>query len=298
MKHSTYQKLYEAHLGFVDLKGFLESRNEESDPFYRNIIDLIVEKNTAVVQWDIKPFTTEFLSGSPRQRLDETFFAFILRIAAIIKEDSYVRTYEKPESHQAVLAWIALLRSLLMSSLALLYNVQWTAESIVTGLEPTILKLFNETDPLALRHLMVNLGIKLAKEKELYPAESLIEKMNFLQIMQFSSFYWRFLHWMAEADTVRGDDMALYKKEWRQLLKGPLYRTLRCGICKDHFKNMLTEYESKILDENEDLSRLFFTMHNRTHALRRQSFKLLQEPDYTEAQYEVDSKFMRQALSP
>lgn len=297
MNHSIYKTLYRAHLGDVNKNSLLESRNEVSDPFYQNLIDLIVEKNTPLVSWDNKPFTTEFLSGSPLQRLDETFFAFVLRIASIIKEESYIRIYQKPESHQAVIAWNAMLRSVIVSGLALLYNVQWTPELLLKYLDPTLVKIFSQGDPLALRKLMINLGIKLAQD-EPYPAENVFEKLNFLQISQFSAFYWRYLHWMSEADKLRGDDMTIYKNEWRELLKGPLYRTIRCGICMIHFKNMVKENEKELLDLKGDLPRNMFTMHNKTHSMRRDNYKFLQEPDYTEAQYEADAEFMRQALLP
>lgn len=294
MKHSTYKKLYQAHLGVIDEKSLLESRNQESDPFYKNLIDLIVTNNAPVVQWDVKPFTSEFLSGSPRQKLDETFFAFILRVVAIIKEESYVRTYQKPESYDIIMAWISILRSIMCSSLALLYNVHWTPETIFTHLEPTITKMISKGESSALRQLMTDLGITLA-QKELYLAERSFEKLNFLQVLQFGSFYWRFLHWMAEAVDSRGEEMAPYKKQWKELLKGPLYRTVRCQICMVHFSNMLKEFETQLVDGK--LSQLFFTLHNRTHAMRRETNKFLQEPDYTEDQYKLDSEFMRQALS-
>lgn len=296
MKHSTYKKLYQAHLGVIDEKGLLKTRNEETDPFYQNVIDLIVTNGVPVYQWDIKPFTSEFLSGSPHQRLDETFFAFILRVLAFIKEDNYIRAYRKPESHAIVMAWISILRNIMLTSLALLYNVEWTPELIFTHLEPTIMKMISTGDGSALRQLMINLGITLA-QKEPYPAERSFEKLGFLHVSQFGAFYWRFLHWMAEAVDTRGENMALYKKQWRELLKGPLYRTLRCEICMDHLTNMLKEFETQLMDQNGNLSQLFYTIHNRTHALRREMNKLLQEPDYTESQYKLDSEFMRQALS-
>lgn len=294
MKHSTYKKLYRAHLGVVDKKALLESRNLESDPFYQNLIDLILTNDAPVVQWDIKPFTSDFLSGSPRQRLDETFFAFILRVVAIIKEESYVRAYQKPESYTVMLAWVTMLRGILCASIALLYNVDLKTESIFTHVDPAITKMIGKGDASALRQLMMNLGITLAQE-EPYPAVRSFEKLNFLQVLQFSSFYWRFLHWMAEAVDMRGENMAFFKKLWKELLLGPLYRTLRCQICMIHFSNMLKEMEPQLMDGK--LSQLFYKLHNRTHAMRRETNRFLQEPDYTEAQYESDSVFMRQALS-
>lgn len=293
MKHSTYQKLYQAHLGVIDQKGLAELRNQEKDPFYQNLIDLVIENNAPHVEWNTRPFNSDFLSGSPRKKLDETFLAFVLRIVAIIKEESYVRTFKKPESHQPLIAWIAILRNLLICSLGLLYNVRWTTESIMNHLEPAIMKMFSEGDAFVLRRLMKDLGVELAQE-EPYPAEQQVQKLNFLQIQQFGSFFWRFMHWMAEADATRTDkDADLYKLGWRQLLIGPLYRTLRCGICMHHFRKMLDDANLLTV---EDLPKAFFEMHNKTHQFRREALKYLQEPNYTEAEYANDSEFMRRAL--
>lgn len=293
MKHSTYKELYKAHLGAMNKNNLLIQRNVESDPFNQGLLDIILEKDSHYVQWDIKPFTTDFLSGSPRERLDQTFFAFILRVVAIIKEECYTRTFQKPSSHDVIMAWTIILRSVLSTSLALLYNIRWTPETIFNLLEPTIMKLVSKGDVTALRKLLNDLGIKLAKDDP-YQSEIVFGKLNFLPVQQFSSFYWRFLHWMAEADSFRDDTMALYKKEWRQLIKGPLYRTIRCGICQLHFQNVVKEYENEMMDG--DLSKIFFKIHNRTHALRRSNDPLLQEPDYMENQFQDDVAFMRQAL--
>lgn len=206
-----------------------------------------------------------------------------------------MRTYKKPESHPALYSWIFILRAIIACSLSLLYNIKWTDESIFSYLEPTIVKLYVEGNALALRQLMQNLGIKLAQD-EPYPAEMSFEKLNFLQIQQFGSFYWRFLHWMAEADAIRSDDSQFYKIQWREILKGPLYRTLRCPICMIHFEKMMAENKAELSTINSNLPQLFFKLHNQTHAYRRETFKFLQEPDYTEEMYEKDAEFMRRAL--
>lgn len=297
MKHSTYHRLYRTFLGNVDEKALLITKSQESDQFYQTLIqDVILNKNVFHVQWDTKPFTTDFRSSHPKQKLEETFMTFILRLMAVVKGESYEHMFLKPESHDAVLAWVAILRNTLMSSLALLYNVEWTMENVIHHLEPTILKFFNGGDPSILRQLMTNLGIELI-QKELYPAEVLFGKLNFLHVSQFGSFYWRFLHWMAEAVDLRDSNMSFYKNLWRELLKGPLYRTLKCVICMDHFKTVLKEKENRLTDESDSLAGVFFEIHNKTHAYRRENNKFLNEPDYSKSEYDEDSQFMRQALS-
>lgn len=296
MKHKTYQTLYQAHLGNVNQKDLLKAREEETDPFYHNLIDLILEKKDIKVDWPIDIFTDKFRAGSPRERLDETVFAFILRIVAINKEERYLRAFQKPESFDAVMAWEAILRRIVLCSLALLYNVRWTPETIFTLLEPTVMELLSGGSVFALRKLMQSLGISLARETP-YQAELHFEKLNFLHVGQYSSFYWRYLHWMAEAYQMR-KDMSFYKQQWLELLNESLYRTLRCGICMFHFRTMLKELKPQLTDPKTNFSKLWFDMHNRVHAQRREQYPFLKEPDYTESEYASDRDFMLQALSP
>lgn len=297
MKHSTYQTLYQAHLGHVDAEALGRVRAEETDPFLHNLIDLILEKRPIRVEWDVTPFTDAFRTSSPRQRLDETVFAFLLRLVAINKEERYLRTFQKPESQDAVMAWDALLRSLVTCTLALLYGVRWTAEQLLGHLEPAVFRLLSGSDASALRQLMQGVGIVLAQD-EPYQAERHFEKLNFLHVGQYSAFYWRYLHWMAEAYTASRDvpELAFYRRQWLDLINQSLYRTLRCGICMFHFRAMLKEVQPQLL--TSDFPRLWFDLHNRVHAQRREQYPFLKEPDYTESEYAEDAEFMRQALSP
>lgn len=298
MKHQTYQTLYQAHLGNVNLKDLLEARAQETDPFYHNVIDLMLEKKHIIVNWNIDIFTEKFRASSPREQLDETVFAFLLRIVVINKEERYLRIFKKPESFEGLMAWESILRRLILCSFALLYNVRWTAESIFTYLEPTVIELLSGGQAFVLRKLMKSLNIPLARESP-YQAELHFEKLNLLHVGQYSSFYWRYLHWMAEAYQMRTDtEMLFYKNLWLELLNGSLYRTLRCGICMYHFRNMLNELKPQLMDPKSNFPKLWVTIHNRVHALRREQYPLLKEPDYTESEYKDDRDFMLQALSP
>lgn len=296
MKHTTYKTLYLAHLGNVNKKRLVEAREDEKDPFYHNLIDLMLETKDIRVEWDITPFTENFRSVSPRERLDETVFAFLLRLVAINKEERYMRSFQKPESYNAIMAWDSMFRLIVANTLALLYNVQWTAETIFKHLEPAVIQLLSGNDPSPLRKLMTSVGISLAKDTP-YPAELLFEKLNFLHVGQYSSFYWRYLHWIAEAFGVRKNSQ-FYKEQYLELLTEPLYRTLRCGVCMYHFRTMLKELKPQLMDEKADFPKLWFDMHNRVHEQRRKTYSFLNEPDYTESEFKKDQEFMLQALSP
>lgn len=298
MKHTTYETLYQAHLGNVDGKALLEARERETDPFYRNLIDLILEKKTLRVGWNVLSFTDEFRSGDPRERLDETAFAFLLRLVDVHKEEQYVRAFRKPGSFDALMAWEALFRETVLCALALLYGVRWTTEKVFRFLEPAVLRLLGgEGHPGALRELLRSVGVVPAREAP-YQAEVEFERLNFLHVGQYGSMYWRFLHWMAEAwHARRGDPEAAFCRElWLDLLGKSLYRTLRCGACMYHFQNLTNEHRDRLASPDVDLPRLLFEWHNRVHALRREQSPFLQEPDYDESEFEKDRQFMRRAL--
>lgn len=288
--------MYQAHFGNIDKKALLQTRAEESDPFHRRFINLVLKEETYFVQWDTKPFTTDFRSGSPRQRLDETVFAFILRLVDICKEERHFRVFRKPESLGAIMVWDSILRRIIVCALALLYNVQWTSSSVFGFLDPAVIRLLNGGEVSTFRNLLKNLGVTPAQETP-YQAESQFGKLNNLHVGQYGSFYWRFLHWMAEAYNLRKNE-EFYKTEWLNLLQTVLYRTLRCGICMVHYRIIVEQLKPQLEDPNVNLPQVFFDIHNQVHAIRRQQNQYLKEPDYTQPEYEQDRSFMIQALGP
>lgn len=294
MKHATYEALYKVHLGNIDADALLQAQDKETDPFYRHFINLVLGKGTMMVEWDTNPFTTNFRSAPPRQRLDETVFAFILRLVDIQKEERHIRVFRKPESYGAIMIWDSMLRRIILCVMALLYNVQWTSESIFEFLDPAVIMLLNGGDVKILRDLMKNLGVTPAQEA-FYQAEREFGKLNGLHVGQYGSFNWRFFHWMAEAYNLR-KGMDFYKKEWLNVLQSSLYRTLRCPLCMVHYRIIMDKLKPQLEDPNVDLAKTFHDIHNQVNALRRE--KNVKVKDYTESEYAQDREFMIQALSP
>ena len=298
MKHQTYVTLYQAHLGNVNKKALTKARSEETDPFYHNLIDLLLQEKFIMVPWNVSTFTNEFRLGTPQERLDETVIAFILRLAIINKEERYFRAFKKPETYDAIMVWDMLLNRIILCSMALLYNVRWDERSGFVLLQSTIIQLLHHGDAYALRELMKSLGISLARDTP-YQSELEFGKLNFLHVGQYGSFYWRYLHWMAEAFTLRKDKkMDFYKEMWVDIVNETLYRTLRCGICMYHFRKMIEELKPQLTNKETDFPKLWYDIHNRVHAQRREQYPSLNEPDYSESEFEEDRKFMRRALVP
>ncbi|GFW97243.1 sulfhydryl oxidase [Trichonephila clavipes] len=126
MKHSTYQLLKKAYLGNVNHAALFQILHEEKDPFVQRAVRLATQMDSIQVPWDTKLFQDEFRQGTPQERLEQTTMMFLLRLVALVKEEMHIRTFRKPESHEAVQAWISLLKHTLFATLTLLYNVRWT----------------------------------------------------------------------------------------------------------------------------------------------------------------------------
>ncbi|GBN13092.1 hypothetical protein AVEN_257675-1 [Araneus ventricosus] len=192
MKHQTYHLLKQAYLGHVDKHALLQSAMQEKDPFIQRAVQLVTRQTLPRnVPWNVQIF---FRKGNPQERLEETFMAFFLRLAAIIKEEMHIRTFQKPESHAALHAWINMLKMNLYAVLTLLYKVEWKGKHYF-DLEKAVFELIHEGKASALRHCMEHdLNIKLSTTTTM--AEQASETLNFLTIAQFGSSFWRLLHWM------------------------------------------------------------------------------------------------------
>ncbi|GFU09931.1 sulfhydryl oxidase [Trichonephila clavipes] len=105
------------------------------------------------VPWDTKLFQDEFRQGTPQERLEQTTMMFLLRLVALVKEEMHIRTFRKPESHEAVQAWISLLKHTLFATLTLLYNVRWTVRHFFL-LDNLVFDLVHEGRVSALRQFM------------------------------------------------------------------------------------------------------------------------------------------------
>lgn len=296
MKHQTFELLYRAYFGDVDQEALRNAMDQESDEFVRYQIRGVLKKVHLPVQWDVTPFTTDFRSVRPHQRLDETVITFLLYAAAIVKDEAFRRSFTKPESCMVVAAWMEMLKGLMYAVLTLTYDITWTVQDSFK-LSETVLILLHEGKVTALRDFMrKQLRIVMIRE-DLFQAERLFESLAYLHVGQFSSFFWRVLHWMAEAVNARSNQPDA-KKMWFELIVGPMYRMLRCSICSFHFKGMVDKLKSDLTDESKDHAKLWFDLHNQVHAERREKYLNIasKEVDYTAQQYEEDAEFMREAL--
>lgn len=304
MRHETYKRLKNAYMGHVDKTMLYQAVAREKDPFLHRAVQLITAEHLdpLSVPWDTSVFTNDFRKAAPKERLHQTVMVYLLRLAVIIKGEIHIRTFKKPESHKAVEAWKNLLKQNIFAVLTLLYNPSWNMETVFEKLDNLVIDLVFEGKASALREFMnkhLNIPVPITL------AEQMFEKLNFLNIGQFGSSFWRLLHWMAEAmDTRQNTPDILYAKRiWRELVTEPLYRLLQCSICMTHMHAIVQELKPQLLDEKLEQRKLWFNIHNRVTATKFDRYVKLGIPApndwiYTESKMEEDSEFMRQALLP
>lgn len=292
MKPQTYQALRRSYFHYKDPKKLKWVKGNESNPFDQFVID--VHLNPSSIPWDTSPFTQQFRKGSPRERLDETVITFLLHIVAIVYRDKYTRSFLKPESAPVWLAWVYVFKYTTICVLGLIYNITWNFENLKL-VDLFVADILNSGKSETLRKLMNDLGISL--REELFPAEKMSAQLMLLHTHQFGSFYWRMLHWVAEAYQKRTEYSPEIKKTWRDLVTYNFYRLLACQICQFHFRQIVNELKEEMLSENTNYPLLWLKIHNKVNANRRTMYPTLVLPDYSESEYSEDSKVMVQGLS-
>lgn len=302
MRHQTHKALRSAYLGNVELESLSYARSQETDPTIHRYIDLVLENTPIFVEWDTRPFTSDFRSVPSRERLDETVLTFLLRAATIVKDEFYRRSFGKPESSSVLIAWTCLFKQCAFSVLTLLYDVKWTSEKIFL-LDITILDLIHDGKTGALRDLFKGLDVSLTRQN-LTQAERHLDRLAFLHVGQFGSFFWRTIHWMAEAINVKKEhddpDVKLAITTWKKFVVESMYRLLRCGICMNHLKTLTAELKTQLLDDSIDYAKIWYNIHNRVNSDSFKRFTENRDDDYiySEEVYKQDADYMLQALSP
>lgn len=170
-------------------------------------------------------------------------------------------------------------------------------------LDNTILDLIHEGRAGALRDLFKNLDVPLAR-RDLTDAERHSDRLVFLHVGQFGSFFWRMIHWMGEAVNVKKEqddpDVKLAIRIWKNFALESMYRLLRCSICMMHLRMLTQELKSQLMDETVDYARLWYNIHNRVNS---DTFKRFAENAgdthiYPEEIYKTDADYMHQAFLP
>lgn len=249
------------------------------NPIIAEQIDYVTQNVEKIVGLDYEKFQT--INDSAEYK-DELVITFLLFIGKYIHIEKLAHTFIKPYS-DSIYYWLCLYKCVIHSVISLLYDKKFTTNDMLL-LDETIL-LFNDGQPDAIRRFMTS--IKIIKSKQPVEAETNYIHNRKLTADQYGPFYWRMLHFMAEAFDVR-TGFEEEKALWRDFILLALSKTLRCSICSEHYKRMITKY-SESLKNSTNYSKVWFDLHNDVNLE-------LGKPSYTETQYEQDKIIMQKIL--
>ena len=296
MDHESYVILKNAGENNIIDREALKRVKHKVVPTIRENIDIILKKGRKFHGLNIRRFTDQFLlSTSPKNRLDEVVVTFLLFLANQISQKKYHQTFFYQGAWESEYAWFMLFKWISYSIFTLIYNVRcWKSEYLLL-LDDMVIDLVLNGEVYALRKFAEKISIKFESD-EPYLAENHFSKFIYQTTKDFGPYYWRMLHFMAEGIAMRANtenyDINYAKRLWKQFLTETMYRTLLCGYCKTHYQYLLDSdgYKEKILRfEDKDFPMLWFEIHNKVN-------KNIWKREYSETNWNVDRKFMNQAL--
>lgn len=250
------------------------------DPIIAEHIDYVTQNVDKIVGLDYKKFLT---IKNTLEYKDEVVITFLLFIGKYINFEKLSHTFVKPFS-DSIYYWLSLYKCVIYVIISLMYNKKFTVNDMLL-LDQTIL-MFNEGHPDAIRQFMIS--IQVLKTNKPFEAEINYIHNRKLSADQYGPFYWRTLHFMAEAYDLRSG-FNEEKKLWKEFVLYALHRTLRCSICSDHYKKMVNKYR-KELNESNCYSKVWFDLHNDVN------IEVGKQP-YSEKEFDDDKTIMQKLLS-
>lgn len=285
MLHSTFLTLKRAHLDDVDDEELFQNRQKEC-PFVQFQIDSKLFPD-CVNKPRIRSILFSNVRDISKKSLDETVMNYILFIADIVKNDKYNRIFLRPASVAGERAWLEMLKLVIYCVVTLLYDVKWNSHYHF-HLDHTIYELLRgKADALRIFFQKINVT---HFTPTVFPVERDVEMLHFQNTAEFGPYYWRLLHWMAEAFEVRygHDDIELAKSVWKEFIVSTLYRTLLCPRCMDHFREIVEKFKDRFL-ESRNYPQLWFEIHNVVKAKQK-------KPLFDRTEFEKESQAMKSVL--
>lgn len=285
----------------LDVKN-LELNKPYSAPYVSHRTDIFTGRIRPRLrsQWNSRIFTTDFRNAkSSRDRLDEVVITYLSFISNLLAHHKFAKTIIRPGAWVEDFSWNKIFKWVTFCVVNIIYDIDWKPEYFFFLDEVSIDLMLGKTE--ALRHFFTKIGITI--EVPSFQVEEEYAITNYHSIEEFGQYYWRMLHWMAEAFPMRkrnNDCLILAKSMWREFTVQTLHRTLRCGRCSYHYNLMVSKYRSKLLEcPDEELPMLWFEIHNEVNAKKFETHKEMNNKKYqpySESEFSEDRKFMQLGL--
>lgn len=298
MNSATHQILSRAfYENIIDYNKLIKHRYLSSNPSINERIDIAINRvnfHDPTFGIQLTSFTTQFRDKNARDRLDETVVTFLLFIGNQATEEKFRQTFKTHGGWETEYSWMMMFKCLVYTIFSLAYDVRWKDEYFFYVDDMTIDLLKGKAT--SLRTLAQKIGVSFSSD--VYPAEVHYTKMIYHNSSIFGPFFWRMIHFVAEAFAVR-EQAGLAKTMWRQFTTETLYRTLSCGLCIQHYKNnILPKYKDQLLNtSDEDYPILWFRIHNEVNSPDvggKGTTKI--DTGYSASEFEKDRTFMREGL--
>lgn len=261
-------------------EGKLKQIKTSATPIIAEQIDYITSNVPQTVEFEYQKFQS--LRDCPEYK-DELVITFLLYIGKQFNFEKLIHTFAKPFTN-CIYNWLFLYKTVIYVVISLMYNKKWSVHEIL-DLDKTML-LLNEGHPESLRQLMGTLQV-LSSDKK-YEAETNYMDIRKWSSVQYGPFYWKMLHFMAEALELR-KNLKLEKGLWKDFTLYQLHRTLRCIFCIEHYNHLVSKHE-KSLKDSTNYPNLWFDIHNEVN-------ELLKKMPYSKVDFERDRIIMRKLLS-
>ncbi|KAF8796692.1 hypothetical protein HNY73_001038 [Argiope bruennichi] len=285
MQNSTFQNLKRALLLDVDTETLTKQRKYES-PFIQFQIDMLLHKDKLDASRIYAASFSNIKEISKKSR-DEVVVTYILFLANIVKYEKLNRTFLRPGAWIGECAWTQTLKIVTYCVITLIYDIKWNSNYFF-HLDFMISELLQGKAD-AVRNFFQKLKIQSFTSTP-FPIERDVEMLQFQNTDDFGPYYWRLLHWMAEAFNMRHghDDVQLAKSLWQDFVSKVMYRTLRCMMCINHYQMITHDLKDRLMNSN-NYPKLWFDIHN---IVRKSQNK----PVYTLEEFEKDSQAMKSVL--
>lgn len=283
MDRQTYKILKQAHRNNIDEQELKQIEiSSLPNPLMKDRVNLLLGNVNINIKFSDLARKFSSIENSVAYK-DELVITFLLFLGKILNNSLLLHVFYVPQS-QNIFNWILLYKRITYSIVTLLYNKKFTDEDFLC-LDDMIYKL-NEGYYDSVRNFLNKMKL-LTLSAEPLEIEKKYSELIVITADDFGPFYWRVLHFMAEAINLR-KHASLAKSIWKEFVLYSLHRTLLCSICKEHYKTVAEKFKQE-LQNSADYAKLWFTIHNHVN-------KSLNKTEYSIAEFEKDQSIMKNLL--
>lgn len=285
MNRQTFKVLKEAHKNNVNPEELRRIKWSEQTPLITNHVNLFLNNTNRNVNVKFSNIVSKFSSlENTSAYKDELVITYLLFLGKILNNTLLSHMFFVPQS-QSIFNWILLYKRVVYSIITLIYNKRFTDEDWLY-LDDMVYQL-NEGSSNSVRTFLKQIRV-LSISNEPVEMETKYADLLYITSDDFGPFYWRMLHFMAEAINLR-KNAVLAKSIWKEFTIYSLHRTLLCSLCQNHYKNVVEKYSNE-LQNTSNYSNLWFDIHNYVN-------KFLNKFEYSKSEFEKDQSIMQNLLT-